>query len=143
MGALDPKLLRAKHLVDAKRAALEQQEAVTEKVRGRCERAFESLWQAKMDAVQRGLIPFHDAFSQLQNVSLEVGTGREDAPKIDEVTVADVGRLEPSAVESWARGPRPAWPVPPRTWGPPPRSPPSRRRLPGQRSVLVGRGGLE
>ena len=104
MGALDPKLLRAKRLVDAKRAALEQQEAVTEKVRGRCERAFEALWQAKMDAVQRGLIPFHDAFSQLQNVSLEVDTGREGAPQIDQVTVADVGRLEPSAIDVLGAG---------------------------------------
>ena len=104
MGVLDPKLLQAKRLAAAKQVALEQQEAVTEKIRGRCERGFEALWQAKMDAVQRGLIPFHDAFSQLQNVSLEVTTGREGAPKIDEVTVADVGRLQPSAVDVLGAG---------------------------------------
>jgi hypothetical protein len=99
MGVLDPKLLQAKRLADAKRAALEQQEGETEKINHRCERGFEALLQAKMDAVQRGLIPFHHAFSELQNVSLEVDTGREDLPKIDEVTVAEIGSLQPSAVD--------------------------------------------
>jgi len=104
MGVLDPKLLQAKRLADAKRVALEQQEAITEKDRSRCELAFEVLWQAKVDAVQGGLIPFHDAFSELQNVSLEVSTGREGAPTIDEVTVADVGCLNPSVVDVLGAG---------------------------------------
>ena len=100
MGVLDPKLLQAKRLADAKRAALEQQEAETEKINRRCERGFEALLQAKMDAVQRGLIPFHHAFSERQNVSLEVDTGREEVPKIDEVTVAEVEHLvEPGQID--------------------------------------------
>lgn len=136
MGLLDPKLLQAKRLADAKRAALEQQEAETEKINRQCERGFEALWQAKMHAVQQGLGPFHHAFSELQNVSLEVDTGREEVPKIDEVTIAEVGSLQPSAVNVLGGPLSPAWPAPrPTGLRPAPSWLSRRQRLPGQRSA--------
>lgn len=99
MGMLDPKLRQAHRLVAVKRAQLEREETLTARRTAKCDRAFAALWHAKLDATREGLVPFHDAFSRLQNVSLEVDTGREGAPQIDEVTVAEIGRLDPTVVD--------------------------------------------
>ncbi len=97
--SLEPKLLQARKLVQVKEAEMQAAEAATSKARGRCERAFVNLGAEKAQVMEAGLIPFHDAFSRLQNVRLQIELGEEGTPEIDEVVVAAVGRLTGSVMD--------------------------------------------
>jgi hypothetical protein len=95
----EPKLLQAHHLVQAKQAELHAAEAALERSTKRCVRAFTELGAAKLEAMRAGLVPFHETFSKLQNVSLRVEVGEDGVPDIDEVTVAAAGRLTASVAD--------------------------------------------
>ncbi len=97
--SLEPKLLQARRLVQAKEAEMQAAEAATDKALQRCERAFTRLGAEKARVMEEGLIPFHDAFSRLQNVRLQIELAEEGAPEIDEVVVAAAGRLTGSVMD--------------------------------------------
>jgi len=97
--ALEPKLVQARRLVKAKEAEMVAAEAATGKAHRRCERAFIKLGEEKRRAMEEGLVPFHDAFSRLQNVHLQIDVGDEGAPEVDEIGVAAVGRLTMSVMD--------------------------------------------
>ena len=97
--SLEPKLLQARRLVQAKEAEMQAAEAATDKALQRCERALTRLGAEKARVMEEGLIPFHDAFSRLQNVRLQIELAEEGAPEIDEVVVAAAGRLTGSVMD--------------------------------------------
>jgi hypothetical protein len=96
---LEPKLLQARRLVHAKKPELQDAEAALKRSTQRCMHAFTELGATKLDAMRDGLVPFHETFSKLRNVSLRVEVGEEGVPDIDEVAVAAAGRLTASVAD--------------------------------------------
>lgn len=94
------KMRRAKREVEEKREQLERAESSTAMKRGNCERTFVGLGEAKIRAMEQGLIPFAAAFSRLQNVDLQANVGVDGAPEIDHVRVTDAGRLTLSTMDA-------------------------------------------
>jgi hypothetical protein len=91
---LDLKVLEAHRLVEAKKIELDAQRAKVENLAGRCDEAFTVLWQQKLDAVEKGLMPFKEAFEQLQNVALDSEVDPETAPELDQSSVAPVSIMD-------------------------------------------------
>ena len=83
----------AKDSVEDSTQRLADAEEETTSARVACEAAFAALGEAKIQAVEGALLPFHDAFRRLKHVDLEVEVSREGAPPLDAVSVQEAGRL--------------------------------------------------
>lgn len=94
------KFRRAKRTAEEKREELATAEAATAERRAATEREFIGLGETKLRALEDGLVPFHGVFSRLKNVDLHVDVAAEGAPEVDEVRVAEAGRLTLTAVDT-------------------------------------------
>lgn len=96
------RMRKAKKAIEESRATVEKAEKSTARRRTECEEAFTRLGEAKLLAMQAGLVPFHDAFEKLKDVDLTVETPDEEAPVIDQVRVREAGRVTLSTLDALA-----------------------------------------
>lgn len=92
----------ARRVASRKEGEIDAIEESNDATRAACERAFAELGRAKLEAMTEALAPFHDAFSKLKNVELEVTFDEEGRPTIDDVAVSDAGRLVMGALDAVA-----------------------------------------